>query len=76
MTRFAHYKFLSALLFLSLTFSLYAYNISGVVKDSETKEPLMEAAVKLVSARDTAFVAGVTTNVDGKFNIRNVKAGK
>ena len=76
MTRFAHYKFLSPLLLLTLSFSLHAFNITGVVKDQESKEPLMEAAVKLVSARDTAFVTGVTTNLDGKFTISNVNAGK
>lgn len=58
------------------TVSAMAADVSGIVKDVATQEPLVEAAVKLLSARDSSFVTGVTTDVDGKFKIENVKSGK
>ncbi|MDE5649922.1 MAG: carboxypeptidase-like regulatory domain-containing protein, partial [Duncaniella sp.] len=76
MTRFSLNRFLFILLFLSVSVAAVAFNITGVVKDVNSKEPLMEAAVKLVSAKDSAFVAGVTTDIDGKFSIPDIKSGK
>lgn len=52
-----------------------AVNITGYVKD-KTGEPLIEAAVKLVKEKDSAFVAGTTAGLDGKFTLKGVKAGK
>lgn len=52
-----------------------AADIKGKVID-ETGEPLIEATVKLLAAKDSAFIKGVTTNVNGRFTISNVKAGK
>lgn len=75
MTRSVLRNYVALFLFF-ITFSVGAYNITGTVQDSATKEPLMEAAVKLVTAKDSSFVGGVTTNADGKFTLRNVKAGK
>ena len=74
MTRFNRLKLLFALLLISITTT--AANISGIVKDFDTKEPLLEAAIKLITAKDSAFVAGTTTDIDGKFTLSGVKAGK
>lgn len=52
-----------------------AADIKGKVID-ETGEPLIEATVKLLAAKDSAFIKGVTTNVNGRFTISNVKSGK
>lgn len=76
MTRFIRSLTILTLLILSLCSSASAANITGLVKDMDSGEPLMEAAVKLLAAKDTAFVAGVTTNIDGKFTLTGIKAGK
>lgn len=75
MTRFTRLALLLTLLAVSVSTSLAA-NITGIVKDLDTKEPLLEAAVKLVTANDSTFVAGTTTDIDGKFSLTGVKAGK
>ncbi len=55
--------------------SVVAVNITGYVKD-KSGEPLIEAAVRLLKERDSAFVAGTTANIDGKFTLQGVSAGK
>ena len=75
MTRFNRLTLLFTLLLISFTTSLAA-NITGIVKDLDTQEPLLEAAVKLVTAKDSTFIAGTTTDIDGKFTLSGVKAGK
>ncbi len=51
-----------------------AANITGLVVDPEN-EPLIEASLRLLKARDSVFVAGETTNASGQFRFRNVAAG-
>ena len=53
-----------------------AADITGLVKDAQTGDPLMEASVRLLSARDSSLVKGVTTGIDGKFKLTAVKSGK
>ena len=55
--------------------SVVAVNITGYVKD-KSGEPLIEAAVRLLKERDSAFVAGTTANIDGKFTLQGVSSGK
>lgn len=57
------------------TFIAISANITGLVKDRDTNEPLMEASVKLLAAKDSSFVSGVTTDLDGKFKLENIKKG-
>ena len=45
-----------------------AYTVSGTVTDS-IGEPMIEATVRLLSAKDSSFVKGGTTNVDGRFRL-------
>ena len=75
MTRFNRLTLLFTLLLISFTTSLAA-NITGIVKDLDTQEPLLEAAIKLVAAKDSTFIAGTTTDIDGKFTLSGIKAGK
>ena len=63
-------------LILSLCSSVYAVNITGIVKDMDTGEPMMEAAVKLLADKSNDFVAGVTTDANGKFTLTGIKSGK
>lgn len=71
------YRALTAisLLFLIST-SAIAAKITGTVKDAATLDPLMEATVRLLSAKDSSFVKGVTTSLEGNFNLDGVKQGK
>ena len=52
-----------------------AYTVSGSVSD-ESGEPLMEAGVRLLAAKDSAFVKGAAADLNGKFAIADVKNGK
>lgn len=67
---------IALILMLASGLAALAADITGTVKDRETSEPLMEASVKLLAAKDSAFVAGVTTDIDGKFTLPSVKKGK
>ena len=49
--------------------------LSGSLVDSEG-EPMIEATVKLLSARDSQFVKGTTTNLDGVFKMARIKPGR
>lgn len=53
----------------------WAYNVSGLVNDTQG-EPLMEAGIRLLSARDSSYVKGTAANLDGKFTLTDVKNGK
>ncbi len=66
----------SLALLISGTVSALAVNITGTVKDAATTEPLMEASVRLLAAKDSAFVKGISTNLDGRFTLQGVKKGK
>ncbi|MCM1077194.1 MAG: outer membrane beta-barrel protein [Bacteroides sp.] len=77
MTRFIRSITLITFLLITLcSATVSAVNITGIVKDMDNGDPMMEAAVKLVTEKDSAFVAGVTTDVDGKFTFTGIKAGK
>ena len=65
----------AALLFTVMTTTLYAGNVTGRVLDSD-KEPLIQAGVKLLAAKDSAYVAGTATNNKGSFRFQNIKSGK
>lgn len=53
----------------------WAYTISGVVSDN-AGEPLSDATVRILSAKDSAFVAGGVADLDGAYNISGVRQGK
>lgn len=54
--------------------TLLAANIRGTVTD-DNGEPLIEATVRLLAAKDSAFVKGTTTDINGKFTLRDIKSG-
>lgn len=77
MTRFTRsLTLLTFLLFTLCSAAINAANVTGIIKDTDSGEPLMEAAVKLLAAKDSAFVAGVTSDIDGKFKLSGIKPGK
>ena len=52
-----------------------AYTVGGSVTDS-SGEPLIEATVRLLAAKDSAFVTGGTTNANGVFLLKSVNKGR
>lgn len=58
----------------SLTSVAYGYEISGKIVD-EAAEPLSDATVRLLNARDSAFVKGAIANIDGVFKLSGVNKG-
>lgn len=63
---------------LALTASVvaFAYNIRGTVAESGTSEPLIQASVRLLAARDSAIVKTAVSDIDGRFSIADVKPGR
>lgn len=54
----------------------FAGNITGTVVDGGDKSALAQCTVRLLMARDSAFVKGVASDADGKFSFSGVKNGK
>ena len=52
----------------------HAYDIKGKIVDTDG-EPMVAATVKLLTAKDSTFVKGVKTNIDGNYTIPGVRNG-
>lgn len=52
----------------------WAYSVSGVVTDG-SGEPLSDCTVRVLSARDSVFVAGGVAGLDGAFSLSGMKKG-
>jgi hypothetical protein len=52
----------------------WAYTVSGVISD-EHGEPMADATVRLLSSRDSSFVAGGVADLDGRYALSGVKQG-
>ena len=69
----------SLLLLMMVLVSAFSFaqdrKISGVLVDGETKEPVMQTTVQLITM-DSAFVAGAVSNERGAFTITAPKNGK
>lgn len=73
-------KRLSFLIILIITSSFYisAQNknlITGTVYDNKTKESIIQASVRILSPKDSTFITGVATNMNGRFTA-NVTPGR
>ncbi len=63
----------------STVFTMASHNavINGILIDSQDTTELIQATVKLLQAnKDSTFVKGTTTDMNGVFNIKGVKPGK
>lgn len=49
--------------------------VSGLVQDKKSAEPVMQATVQLLTVKDSAFVAGNVSDLDGRFALPGVVAG-
>ncbi len=68
------YLLATLLLLLSVT-TIKAANISGRILDG-AGEPLIEATVKLLNSRDSSYVKGTSSDIDGRYYLKNVVNGK
>ena len=70
-----------SVLLLGILLSLFAqkvmaqYSISGVVKDKYDESSLPQVSVRLLSAKDSTFVTGVSSKNNGVFSLNVTKAG-
>lgn len=60
---------------LATAIAAWAYNVTGVVADTNG-EPLIDATVRLLNAKDSTFVKGAIADASGKFNLKDVKTGR
>jgi len=60
------------LLLVNITFTIFAYNIEGFVRDAQTGELLVGANIYIKNKRSN----GTTSGLDGTFTLRNVDSGK
>ncbi|MCH5174583.1 MAG: TonB-dependent receptor [Prevotellaceae bacterium] len=51
-------------------------NVSGTILETGTEEPVMSATVRVLSLPDSSMVSGAATDLDGRYNIKDVKKGK
>jgi hypothetical protein len=65
------------LLFLLLSLPAIAQvEVKGIIIEKESREPVEQAAIRLLNAKDSTFVQGSVSDNGGGFAVRNVKNGK
>lgn len=68
------FRFLYTILFLILlTGSFAQLNISGKLID-ENKQPAIGSSVLLLNTKDSSFIKGTTTDINGLFNLDNINS--
>ena len=50
--------------------------ITGTIIEHETQEPIEQATVRLLSARDSSFVGGVVSSNNGVFSLKDIRQGE
>lgn len=65
----------AAALLASTGFHAGAADIRGRMVDAANDEALIQASVRLLTARDSSLVTGSVTNDNGAFRLKNIKAG-
>lgn len=50
--------------------------VTGTVIEADTKQPILQASVRLLSLPDSTYAAGVATLTNGRFTLPKVAAGK
>lgn len=73
-------RFLAGWVLTMCTLSIFAQNkvieVSGRVTEADTKEPVTQATVQLLSLPDSTYTSGVATGETGRFTLPKVAAGK
>ena len=52
------------------------FNVSGIILDQETGEAVMAATVRILTLPDSTMAGGAATNMEGTYNIKDIKKGK
>lgn len=73
-------KRLSFLIILIITSSFYIFaqnknRITGTVYDNTTKESIIQGNIRILNSKDSTFITGVATNINGQFTV-NVNPGR
>lgn len=68
--------FLTSTVFTSFGQVNGGYEITGVVVDSASKQPIEYASVAVYKKKDSLLISGSITNLNGEFVIKGVSAGK
>ena len=72
-------RFFIILFAIMLTMPAYAQrrgvDITGTVIEGGTNEPIEQATVRLLNAKDSTMVGGVATGRNGSFTLKNIKNG-
>jgi hypothetical protein len=66
-------------LFLLCTFSVFGQEnitLSGTIVDKADNEPIVAGSVELLNAKDSVFVAGAISSIEGAFSFKNLSAGR
>ena len=70
-------KLLSTLILVLVTASAaLAGNVSGIVVDDTDSSAMINATLRILTRRDSAYVAGGMSDNDGRFSFSGLKAGK
>ena len=72
--RFNFFKFLVPLALTAFTLPMAAIDIKGVIIDTGG-DPMSDATVRLLAAKDSSFVKGTIADIAGKYTISGVKKG-
>ena len=55
--------------------TVWAYNLRGRITDATTSEGLIQASLRVLSAKDSTLVKAAVTDESGRFNIQGLKDG-
>lgn len=54
--------------------AVWAYNVTGTIADTQG-EPLIDATVRILAAKDSSFVKGAIADINGNFRITDLRNG-
>ncbi len=60
----------------SCVIAVQAAEIYGYVVDKADKSPLINASIRVLNQRDSAYVNGCVTDVDGRFSLKGLARGR
>jgi len=66
--------FLFSLLIIQSTVA-QSFSIKGIIRESDTQEPLPFVNILLLSSNDSSQVGGTVSDIDGRFEMTNVRRG-
>ncbi|MCH5220521.1 MAG: TonB-dependent receptor [Muribaculaceae bacterium] len=68
-------RLVSAVVMLSVCVTIYAYNITGTLTDTQG-EPLIGASIRLMTPKDSTVVRTTVADASGRFTLKDVSKGR